>query len=153
MSVASAVAILALPCPSLTPALCRGGWLCHRATPLAGLHPGAWSHSGVLQGQGGLLILGRNSPPPRTALQLLLCIPGMLPPGQLLGPDPEALLGFLAVSVKQVPGSQGAGERVITVHRYHGRLYSLRGISVKRMTLSQQAWLFKSGLKGPVLYN
>lgn len=126
----------ALPCPSLTPALCRGGWLCRRATPLAGLHPGAWSHSGVLQGQGGLLILGRNSPPPRAVQQLLLCIPDMPPPGQLLGPDPEALLG-LAVSVKPVPGSHGVGERVITVHRYHGRVNSLRGISVQRMTFSQ----------------
>lgn len=57
-------------------------------------------------------------------------------PGLLLGLDPEALLG-LAVSIKQAPGSQGAGERVLAVHRYRGKVYDLGDLSAQKMTLSQ----------------
>lgn len=136
MSVASAVATLALPCPDTCPL--QRQLAVSQATPLSGLYPEAWSHSGVLQGQDGLFITSRNSPPPRAAQQLLLCIPGMPPPGQLLGSDPEALLG-LPVLAMQAPGSQDAGERVIVMYRagQHGRFPSLGGTSTQRMTLSQ----------------
>lgn len=129
MSVASAVAKLAFPChlPSAEAAGC-----------VTGPHPqlGCTLELGVtlvsFQGQCGLPFLGRNVPPPRAAQQLLLQIPGMFPPGQLLGPDSEALLG-LAASDKPGPGSQGVGEKVMAVCRAgcHGRLPSLRGTSAQ----------------------